>query len=56
MNSSTKNNHIKKTLRALDSQKRLNYVVITREYDVYPTTFMRRYCRKNVSRQTSTLE
>ena len=56
MNSSIKHDRIDETLRALDSQKHLNYVVITREYDVHLTTFMRRYCEKSVSQQVSTLE
>ena len=56
MDNSTRNARIEMAMRALDSQKRVNYAVAAREYGVHPTTLMWRYCGKSLSREASNSE
>ena len=56
MDNSVRNVRIEMTMRAPDSQKRINYAVAVREYEVHSTMFIRRYCEKSLSREVFNLE
>jgi transposase-like protein len=49
MDNSTKNDRIEAALNALDSQKKLNYTAVSREYGIDRRTLARRYCGESVS-------
>jgi hypothetical protein len=47
---STKNDRIKAAMDQLDSQRALNYAAAARDHHIDPTTLVRRYNSKTVSR------